>query len=130
MSVSEDPSWHDDIGETCDGEDVSAELLRLAQAGQDEAFAELVTPHCRELHVHCYRILGSVADADDAVQETLLSAWQSLQGFEERSSLRTWLYRIATSRCLNMLRAGRRRGQGAPAVLSPDAQPPRPTRLN
>ena len=130
VSVSKDPSWHDGIGETCDGEDVSAELLRLARSGQDEAFADLVAPHRRELHVHCYRILGSVADADDALQETLLSAWQSLQGFEERSSLRTWLYRIATSRCLNMLRAGRRRGEGAPAVLPPDAQPPRPTRLN
>ena len=109
---------------------MSAELLRLARSGQDEAFADLVAPHRRELHVHGYRILGSVADADDALQETLLSAWQSLQGFEERSSLRTWLYRIATSRCLNMLRAGRRRGEGAPAVLPPDAQPPRPTRLN
>lgn len=74
MSVSEDPSWRDGIGETCDGEDVSAELLRLARSGQDEAFADLVAPHRRELHVHCYRILGSVADADDALQETLLSA--------------------------------------------------------
>ena len=60
----------------------------------------------------------------------MLSAWQSLPGFEERSSLRTWPYRIATSRCLDMLRAGRRRGEGTPAVLPPDAQPPRPTRLN
>lgn len=67
MSVSEDPSWRGDIGGTCDGEDVSAELLRLARSGQDEAFAHLVAPHCRELHVHCYRILGSVADADDAL---------------------------------------------------------------
>ena len=130
MSGPVDPSRRDDIGETCDGEDVSAELLRLARSGQDEAFAELVAPHCRELHVHCYRILGSVAGADDALQETLLSAWQSLPGFEQRSSLRTWLYRIATSRCLNMLRAGRRRGEGAPAVLPPDAQPPRPARLD
>ena len=118
------------IEETCDGDSVSAELLRLARAGQGAAFADLVAPHRRELHVHCYRILGSVADADDALQETLLSAWQSLGGFEERSSLRTWLYRIATSRCLNMLRAGRRRDEGAPAVLPPDVQPPRPTRLN
>ena len=74
MSVSQDPSWHDDIGETCDGQDVSAELLRLARSGQDEAFADLVAPHRRELHVHCYRILGSAADADDAPQETLLPA--------------------------------------------------------
>ena len=109
---------------------MSAELLRLARSGQDEAFADLVAPHRRELHVHCYRILGSAADADDAPQETLLPAWQSLQEFDERSSLRTWLYRIATSRCLNMLRARRRRGEGPPAVLPPDAQPPRPTRLN
>jgi RNA polymerase sigma-70 factor (TIGR02960 family) len=125
-----DFSRRDGTRETCDGEDVSAELLRLARSGQDEAFADLVAPHRRELHVHCYRILGSLADADDALQETLLSAWQSLPGFEERSSLRTWLYRNATSRCLNMLRARRRRGQGAPAALPPDAQPPRPTRLN
>jgi DNA-directed RNA polymerase specialized sigma24 family protein len=129
VSVPVDPSWRDDIGEPCDGEDVSAELLRLARPGPDEAFAGLVAPHCRELHVHCYRILGSVAGAGDAVQEMLLSAWQSLPGFEQRSSLRTWLDRIATSRCLNMLRAGRRRGEGAPAALPPDAQPPRPTRL-
>ena len=54
VSVSKDPSWRDDIGETCDGEDVSAELLRLARSGQDEAFADLVAPHRRELHVHCY----------------------------------------------------------------------------
>jgi RNA polymerase sigma-70 factor (ECF subfamily) len=78
--------------------------------------------------VHCYRILGSVADADDALQETLLSAWQALASFEERSSLRTWLYRIATSRCLNVLRATRRR-EGPPAVLPPDVRPPAPTRL-
>ena len=108
---------------------MNAELLRRAQSGEGDAFTDLVAPYRREMHVHCYRILGSVADADDALQETLLSAWQSLAGFEERSSLRTWLYRIATSRCLNMLRAERRRGEGAPAVLPSDVQPPKPTRL-
>jgi RNA polymerase sigma-70 factor (ECF subfamily) len=109
---------------------VSADLLDRARAGDQEAFADLVAPHRRELHVHCYRILGSLADADDALQETLLSAWQSLAGFEARSSLRTWLYRIATSRCLNMLRAGKRRPDGPPAMLPPEARPPAPTRLN
>lgn len=106
--------------------DRSAELLARARQGEGDAFADLVAPHRRELHVHCYRILGSVADADDALQETLLSAWQALSGFEERSSLRTWLYRIATSRCLNMLRAVRRREGG---TLPRDVKPPAPTRL-
>src|ERR1044071_1939351 len=85
------------------------ELLTRAQAGDAEAFTELVASHRRELHVHCYRILGSAQDAEDALQETLLAAWQGLDGFEERASLRTCLYRIATNRCLNMLRAGSRR---------------------
>jgi RNA polymerase sigma-70 factor (ECF subfamily) len=85
------------------------EILARARAGDAEAFTELVGSHRRELHVHCYRILGSAQDAEDALQETLLAAWQGLHGFEERASLRTWLYRIATNRCLNMLRAGSRR---------------------
>jgi RNA polymerase sigma-70 factor, ECF subfamily len=87
----------------------TAELIARAQNGDEDAFAELVAPYRRELHVHCYRILGSVQDAEDAVQETLLSAWRGLGGFEQRASLRTWLYAVATSRCLNQLRAGRRR---------------------
>src|ERR1700751_2119680 len=85
------------------------ELLTRARAGDADAFAELVAPHRRELHVHCYRILGSVQDAEDAVQESLLAAWRSLAGFEGRASLRTWLYSIATNRSLNMLRAADRR---------------------
>jgi RNA polymerase sigma-70 factor (TIGR02960 family) len=88
---------------------VTRELLTRARAGDADAFTALVASHRRELHVHCYRILGSAQDAEDALQETLLAAWQGLHGFEERASLRTWLYRIATNRCLNMLRAGSRR---------------------
>ena len=67
------------------------------------------TPLRRELHVHCYRILGSVQDAEDVLQETLLAAWRGLDSFERRASVRTWLYRIATNRCLNSLRAAGRR---------------------
>jgi RNA polymerase sigma-70 factor (ECF subfamily) len=77
--------------------------------------------------VHCYRFLGSVADAEDALQETLTAAWQGLQGFEGRASIRTWLYRIATSRCLNMLRSSGRRRPANLHVL--DVEPPEPTRL-
>ena len=67
-------------------------------AATEEAFRELTDPYRRELHVHCYRILGSVQDAEDLVQETLLAAWRGLEGFEGRSSVRSWLYRIATNR--------------------------------
>ena len=89
---------------------VTADLLSRARAGDGEAFRELTDPHRRELQVHCYRMLGSFADAEDAVQETLLAAWQGIGGFtEERASLRTWLYKIATNRCLNARRAASRR---------------------
>jgi RNA polymerase sigma-70 factor (ECF subfamily) len=87
----------------------------------DDAFAALVGPHRRELLLHCYRMLGSLTDAEDALQETLLAAWRGLDGFEGRSSLRTWLYRIATTRCLNF----RRRVPPAPV---PPFEPPTPTR--
>jgi len=106
---------------------VTVDLLAQARAGDGEAFARLVDPYRRELQVHCYRFLGSVADAEDAMQDTLLSAWQGLAGFEGRASIRTWLYRVATSRCLDALRSARRR----PAVSPPPAglEPPEPTRL-
>ncbi len=106
---------------------MTAELLALAQAGDEHAFGQLVDPYRRELQVYCYRFLGSVADAEDALQDTLLSAWQHLAGFEGRASVRTWLYRVATSRCLDALRSARRR----PPVTAPPAglEPPEPTRL-
>jgi len=89
---------------------VTADLLSGARAGDGEAFRELTEPHRRELQVHCYRMLGSFLDAEDAVQETMLAAWQGIGGFtEERASLRTWLYKIATNRCLNARRAASRR---------------------
>jgi hypothetical protein len=86
---------------TRDGEEVTADLMTRARAGDHDAFRELTEPHRRELHVHCYRMLGSFQDAEDALQDTLLAAWRGLGGFEQRASIRTWLYRIATNRCLN-----------------------------
>ena len=106
---------------------MATDLIGRARAGDGQAFRQLVEPYQRELQVHCYRILGSAQDAQDAVQETLLAAWRSLGGFEQRSSLRTWLYRIATSRCLNALRSASRR---PPMEWSrKDIEPPEPTRL-
>ena len=88
---------------------VTTDLIARARAGDGEAFRELTEPHRRELQVHCYRMLGSLQDAEDALQDTLLAAWQGLDGFEGRASVRTWLYRIATNRCLSVLRSARRR---------------------
>jgi RNA polymerase sigma-70 factor (TIGR02960 family) len=106
---------------------VTDDLISRARAGDDGAFRELTEPYLRELQVHCYRMLGSFADAEDALQDTLLSAWQGLAGFEGRASVRTWLYRIATNRCLSALRAASRR---PPAEWNiPGVQPPEPTRL-
>jgi RNA polymerase sigma-70 factor (ECF subfamily) len=106
---------------------MTEDLLARVRAGDGQAFGELVDPFRRELQVHCYRMLGSVEDAEDAMQDTLVAAWRGLAAFEERSSVRTWLYRVATSRCLNALRAGRRRPR--PAAPPPDIQPPEPSRL-
>ena len=88
---------------------VTADLISRARAGDGDAFRELTEPYLRELQVHCYRMLGSVQDAEDALQNTLLTAWQGLSGFEGRASLRTWLYKIATHRCLDARRAASRR---------------------
>jgi len=106
---------------------VTADLISRARAGDDDAFRELTEPYLRELQVHCYRMLGSLQDAEDALQNTLLTAWQSLGGFEGRASLRTWLYRIATNRCLDARRAASRRPAREWDV--PGVEPPAPTRL-
>jgi RNA polymerase sigma-70 factor (TIGR02960 family) len=89
--------------------------LARAQRGDEDAFAQLTAPYRRELQLHCYRILGSVQDAEDLLQETLLAAWRGLERFEGRSSLRGWLYTIATNRCLNALRDDARRPQAVAA---------------
>jgi hypothetical protein len=111
----------------CEDGEVSTELIDRARSGDEAAFEELIGPYRRELHVHCYRILGSVADADDALQETLTAAWRGLASFGERASIRTWLYRVATSRCLNMVRSAKRGPSIARPVL--DVERPEPTRL-
>jgi RNA polymerase sigma-70 factor (TIGR02960 family) len=103
---------------------MTEQLLDRARGGDEEAFRALTDPHRRELHVHCYRILGSVQDAEDVMQETLLAAWRGLAGFEERASLRAWLYRIATNRCLNALRDSARRPGARPAGLPFEPAPP------
>jgi RNA polymerase sigma-70 factor (TIGR02960 family) len=106
---------------------MTAELISSARGGDAGAFRELTDPYRRELQVHCYRMLGSFQDAEDALQDTLLAAWQALAGFEGRASLRTWLYRIATNRCLNARRsAGRRQAKEWDV---PNVEPPEPTRL-
>jgi RNA polymerase sigma-70 factor (TIGR02960 family) len=102
---------------------IESELVTRARAGDPDAFAELVEGHRRELEVHCYRILGSAQDAEDTVQETFLAAWQHITGFEVRSSVRTWLYRIATNRCLDALRSARRRQSPEVTAVPVDPHP-------
>jgi RNA polymerase sigma-70 factor (ECF subfamily) len=106
---------------------MTTDLITRARAGDGDAFRELTEPHRRELQVHCYRMLGSLQDAEDALQDTLLAAWQGLRGFEGRASMRTWLYRIATNRCLNALRSATRRA--AKEWDIPEVEPPEPTGL-
>src|SRR5690242_20798345 len=111
------PAWQ--------AESVEQATMERARGGDERAFAELTAPYRRELQVHRYRLPGSLTDAEDLLQETLLAAWRGLAGFQQRSSLRSWLYRIATNQCLNALRAAGRR---IPASPVPPFQPPEPTR--
>jgi RNA polymerase sigma-70 factor (TIGR02960 family) len=107
---------------------MTTDVIARARTGDEEAFRQLVEPYRRELNLHCYRILGSMHDAEDALQETLLAAWQGMRAFEGRSSVRTWLYRIATSRSLNAVRSRRRRAPAGPAAVA-GVDLPEPTRL-
>jgi RNA polymerase sigma-70 factor (TIGR02960 family) len=106
---------------------VTEDLIARALAGDGEAFRELTEPYRRELQVYCYRMLGSLQDAEDALQDTFLSAWQGLAGFEGRASIRTWLYRIATNRCLNARRSASRRPAKEWDIA--EYEPPEPTRM-
>jgi RNA polymerase sigma-70 factor (TIGR02960 family) len=106
------------------GDALGQAVLARARAGDEEAFRQLTDRYRRELQLHCYRILGSMQDAEDMVQETLLAAWRSLEAFEGRASVRSWLYRIATNRCLNFLRARSRRPREVQAMV----EAPEPTR--
>ena len=115
------------VQEEGDATVATADLISEARAGDGEAFRRLTEPHRRELQVHCYRMLGSFQDAEDVLQETLLAAWQGFGGFEGRASLRTWLYQIATNRCLNARRSASRRPAKEWDV--PKVEPPEPTRF-
>jgi RNA polymerase sigma-70 factor (ECF subfamily) len=106
---------------------MAADLIARAQAGDADAFTAAVQPYRNELRVHCYRMLGSLQDAEDAVQDTLLAAWQGIGGYEARASIRTWLYRIATNRCLNASRSTARRRAGEWPI--PNVAAPEPSRL-
>src|SRR5213596_3013331 len=99
-------------------------LVAAASAGNEGAFAEIVEPYWGQLHAHCYRMLGSVYDADDALQETLIRAWRGLPRFERRSSVRSWLYTIATNACLDQI--ARRPKRVLPIDYGPAAEPHTP----
>ena len=103
---------------------MTEQALARARAGDEDAFRELTDPYRRELRLHIYRIVGSPQDAEDLLQETLLAAWRGLERFEERASVRAWLYRIATNRSLDALRASRRRPEEVPRMTDV----PEPTR--
>src|SRR5215217_6501906 len=97
------------------------ELLAAARAGDEAAYRELVEPRRAELHAHCYRMLGSVHDAEDALQDALLRAWRGLPRFERRSSTRAWLYKIATNTCLDLI--ARRPKRVLPIDYGPPTDP-------
>jgi RNA polymerase sigma-70 factor (ECF subfamily) len=102
-------------------------LVAAARGGDERAFVGLTSPHRRALHLHCYRLLGSVHDADDALQEALLRAWRGIGGYEPRAPIRAWLYRIATNVCLRMLEQRARAGDIAPdGRLEPYPEHPAP----
>lgn len=109
---------------SCKAASVTERTLARARAGDEDAFRALTDPYRRELQLHIYRIVGSVHDAEDLLQETLLAAWRGLEQFQARASVRSWLYRIATNRSLDALRASRRR----PAYLQRMTDVPEPTR--
>src|SRR5215216_3346809 len=112
--LAHEPPGHDILLQPMNDQSV----VDAVRGGDEPAFAALVEPYRRQLQVHCYRMLGSVDDSEDLVQETLLRAWRGRASFEGRSLLRTWLYRIATNACLNALERSPRR------VMPQDVAPP------
>src|SRR5436305_13556530 len=105
------------------GADVTDQTLARARGGDEDAFRKLTEPYRRELQLHIYRIVGSVQDAEDLLQETLLAAWRSLEQFEGRATVRAWLYRIATNSSLDALRESRRRPETLQRMTDAPAPP-------